>query len=115
MNWFLDEGLVKFVQPDLGRCGITESLRIASTSPGVQVVPHVSIALGPQIAAAIHLTAGLANAPACEFNPTVFETCNRLLEQPLEMDLSSYRVPQAAGLGVTPQSYHQQAGEHDRS
>jgi galactonate dehydratase len=103
MRWFLDEGLVRFVQPDLGRSGITESLRIAAMYPNVSVVPHVSIALGPQIASAIHLTAALTNAPVCEFNPTVFETSNRHLAKPLEMRKARYILQQdAAGLGVTP-------------
>ena len=98
MSWFLDQGLVRFVQPDLGRSGITESLKIAEA--GVTVVPHVSIALGPQIAAAIHLCAALTNAPFCEFNPTVFETGNRLLRAPLNFADAHYRVPPRPGLGV---------------
>lgn len=102
MQWFLDEGLAAFVQPDLGRSGITESLRIAAT-PGVTVVPHVSIALGPQIAAAIHLSAALANSPVCEFNPTVFASSNNLLQPPLlHVEQSEYHTPTAPGLGITP-------------
>lgn len=102
MRWFLEEGLVRFVQPDLGRSGVTESLRIAALYPQVSVVPHVSIALGPQIASAIHLTAALPNAPVCEFNPAVFETSNRHLEKPLAMREARYILPDAAGLGVAP-------------
>ncbi len=100
MRWFLDESLVRFVQPDLGRSGITESLHIADA--GVTVVPHVSIALGPQIAAAVHLSAALGNAPLCEFNPTVFVSSNKRLREPMQMQMPSYRVPQAPGLGVNP-------------
>jgi D-galactarolactone cycloisomerase len=91
MSWFLQEGLVRFVQPDLGRSGITESLRIADA--GVTVVPHVSIALGPQIAAAIHLCSALPNAPLCEFNPAVFETANRFLRNPVVMQNACYALP----------------------
>ena len=96
MAWFLDEGLVRFVQPDLGRSGITETLRIAAA--GVTVVPHVSVALGPQIAAAIHVAAAVS--PLCEFNPAVFEVANRHLAEPLQMDGAAYRVPVSPGLGV---------------
>ena len=98
MSWFLDEGLVRFVQPDLGRSGITESLKISRA--GVQLAPHVSIALGPQIAAAVHLSSALSGSTVCEFNPTVFESSNRLLREPLVMEGACYQVPTAPGLGI---------------
>ena len=111
MSWFLDEGLVRFVQPDLGRSGITESLEISRA--GVSVVPHVSIALGPQIAAAVHLSAALMNAPICEFNPAVFDTGNRLLCDPMVMNGSEYRLPDGPGLGIdftSPEQFHTTQG-----
>lgn len=86
------------LQPDLGRSGITETLRWAAL--GKPVVPHVSIALGPQIAAAVHTVAALANAPLCEYNPTVFAFANRWLRQPLALDGADYAVPEVPGLGV---------------
>jgi D-galactarolactone cycloisomerase len=100
MSWFLEEGLVRFVQPDLGRSGITESLRIADA--GVTVVPHVSIALGPQIAAAIHLCSAVSNAPLCEFNPAVFETANRFLQTPILMENACYALPPAIEFARLP-------------
>src|SRR5690606_12343512 len=52
---FLDARIVKFLQPDLGRVGMTESLSLAKAAAAVDavVVPHVSTACGPQIAAAL--------------------------------------------------------------
>jgi len=100
MSWFLDEQLVQYVQPDLGRSGITETLRIAQA--GVTVVPHVSVALGPQIAAALHTAAAVS--PLCEFNPTVFEIANRHLAEPLALAGASYRMPVSPGLGVSGMS-----------
>jgi galactonate dehydratase len=88
----------RFLQPDLGRCGITESLRIAQL--GLPVVPHVSIALGPQIAAAIHFAASIPNCNLCEYNPRVLEVANRFLREPLRLDGASYVVPDGPGLGV---------------
>jgi D-galactarolactone cycloisomerase len=38
--------IAKMLQPDLGRSGITESIRIAAAFTG-EVVPHLSIAMGP--------------------------------------------------------------------
>jgi galactonate dehydratase len=90
-----------FVQPDLGRSGLTESLKIARVAAdrGVAVVPHISIAMGPQIAAAIHLAAALPGCELIEYNPNVFEVANRYLVEPLECRHGFYTVPDRPGLG----------------
>jgi D-galactarolactone cycloisomerase len=100
---FFEAGAMQYVQPDLGRTGITEGLRIARVAEarGIAVVPHVSIALGPQIAAAVHFAAAVPNCPMLEFNPNVVETANRYLETPLRMDGAAYVVPEGPGLGVS--------------
>jgi D-galactarolactone cycloisomerase len=87
------------LQPDLGRSGITGSRRIAAAFPG-HVIPHVSIAMGPQIAAALHLAAATPNCHLCEFNPNVHSTANSFLAQPLVRDGGRYLTPQGPGLGV---------------
>jgi galactonate dehydratase len=99
---FFREGVMGYVQPDLGRSGITEGLRIArlAAEHGVPVVPHVSIALGPQIAAAIHFAAAVGNCSLCEYNPRVLEVANRFLEEPVRMIGEAYAVPEQPGLGV---------------
>jgi D-galactarolactone cycloisomerase len=90
-----------FVQPDLGRSGLTESLKIAKIAAdhGIPVVPHISIAMGPQIAAAIHLAAALSGCELLEYNPSVLEVANRYLAEPLECRQGSYTVPDRPGLG----------------
>ncbi len=100
---FFRERALGVVQPDLGRCGLTEGLRIAALArrDGVSVVPHVSIAMGPQIAAAIHFAAAVPDCPMLEFNPTVFDVANRYLAEPLRIDAASYVLPSAPGLGAT--------------
>jgi D-galactarolactone cycloisomerase len=99
---FFEAGAMKFVQPDLGRTGLTEGLRIARAAEvrGISVVPHVSIALGPQIAAAIHFAAAVPNCSMLEFNPNVVEMANRYLREPLRMDGARYVVPKGDGLGI---------------
>jgi D-galactarolactone cycloisomerase len=99
---FLDAGAMKIVQPDLGRTGITEALRIAAAARehGAQVIPHVSIAMGPQIAAAIHFAAATPDCPLLEFNPNVIETANRYVVEPLRMEAARYLLPDGPGLGV---------------
>lgn len=101
---FFEQNAMRIVQPDLGRTGITEGLRIARAAQerGLEVIPHVSIALGPQIAAAIHFAAALSNCPLLEYNPAVLEAANRHLREPIQMDGACYAVPEGPGLGVTP-------------
>ena len=93
---------MKIVQPDLGRTGITEGLNIAraSEAQGLAVIPHVSIALGPQLAAAIHFAASIPNCPMLEFNPNVLNVANSFLQEPILMEETNYIVPDAPGLGV---------------
>ena len=93
---------MKIVQPDLGRTGITEALNIAraAEAQGLTVIPHVSIALGPQLAAAIHFAASIPNCPMLEFNPNVLKMANSFLEEPIRMEGTNYVVPDAPGLGV---------------
>lgn len=99
---FFRERAMRYVQPDLGRSGITESLRIAreAAARDVAVVPHLSIALGPQIAAAIHFAAAAPNCRQLEYNPKVLEVANRFLSEPLEVRDGKYAVPQGPGLGI---------------
>ena len=89
----------KILQPDLGRCGITGSMRIAQGFAG-EVIPHLSIAMGPQIAAALHFAAAAGNCNLCEFNPNVLDTANAFLAEPLVRQGGHYQIPQTPGLGI---------------
>jgi D-galactarolactone cycloisomerase len=92
-------GIAKVLQPDLGRCGITGTLAIARAFPG-EIIPHVSIAMGPQIAAALHVAAALENSPLCEFNPSVLSTANSFLAEPIVRVGPHYHMPLRPGLGI---------------
>jgi galactonate dehydratase len=100
---FLDAHAMRIIQPDLGRTGITEGLRIARAAEalGLDVVPHISIALGPQIAAAIHFAASIPNCPLLEYNPNVLSVANKRLSDLISLDGAAYKVPDGPGLGVT--------------
>jgi L-alanine-DL-glutamate epimerase and related enzymes of enolase superfamily len=97
---FFEAGVIRFVQPDLGRTGITEAIRISglAASFGAAVVPHLSIALGPQVAAAIHFAAASANCSLLEYNPSVLQMANRFLSKPITIEGPAYAVPDAPGL-----------------
>ncbi len=81
---FFDREILTYWQPDLGRSGITETLELArmARKAGVAIVPHVSIAMPPQLNAAVEVAAALGNCPMCEFNPSVVEMANRYADEP---------------------------------
>lgn len=98
---FLQRRIARYIQPDLGRCGITESRNIARLADqhDARVVPHLSIAFPPQAAAAIHFAAA-TNCILAEYNPRVLEAVNRFTSAPLEVVEGAWLVPQGAGLGI---------------
>jgi len=98
----IESAAIRFLQPDLGRCGITEGLRLAELARrhGVEIVPHISMAQAPQLAAAIHFAAAVPECLMLEFNPTILAAANQFLEQPIELCDGAYLVPAGAGLGV---------------
>ena len=98
----IESGAIRFLQPDLGRCGITEGLRLADLArrQAIAIVPHISVAQAPQLAAAIHFAAAVPECLMLEFNPTILDAANQFLEQPIELRGGAYIVPSGAGLGV---------------
>ena len=99
---FFERGAVGVLQPDLGRSGITEARKLAvlADTYHVPVAPHVSIGLGPQIAAAVHAAAAIPNLLLLECNPSVFEQSARVTRGALEWTVAGVRVPPQPGLGV---------------
>jgi D-galactarolactone cycloisomerase len=101
---FLEREIAAYIQPDLGRCGLTESRRIAALarSHSAKIVPHVSIAFSPQLAAAIHFAAATTHCSLCEFNPRVLEVANRYNTSVLQVRDGEWLLPEGPGLGVEP-------------
>jgi galactonate dehydratase len=102
MRPFFAAGAVGLYQPDIGRCGITEGVRLAAMAAehGVQVVPHISIAFGPQLAAALHFAASVENCALAEYNPQVLTVANRFLVEPVRIEGTHYVTPHLPGLGI---------------
>jgi D-galactarolactone cycloisomerase len=92
-------GIARVLQPDLGRSGLTGSMGVAQAFGG-EIIPHLSIAMGPQIAAALHLAAAAPNCPICEFNPNVLHMANAFLKEPIRREGAHYVVSQSPGLGI---------------
>lgn len=93
---------VDVLQPDIGRTGLTEGMRIVQLARtfGKRVGPHLSTGLGVCIAASLHLAAAAPNLWLLEFQPTTVAVANRLLEEPLEYSANTMQVPDGPGLGV---------------
>jgi D-galactarolactone cycloisomerase len=90
------------LQPDIGRCGVTEGNYLASLAAGfhVTMAPHISIGLGPQIAAAIHCAASWSNLDYVECNPQVYAIAERFQAEPFGFSASSVQVSEKPGLGI---------------
>lgn len=100
-SWLTQRG-ADILQPDIGRVGISETLKIAHMAEtfNVRVAPHLSVNLGIGIAASIHTAAAISNLYMLEYQPPVFELANLLLETPLICENGAYHLPSGIGLGV---------------
>ena len=90
------------LQPDVGRAGISETIKIAAMAEAfnARMAPHLSVGLGICIAASIHTAAAIPNLYLLEYQPPVFELANLLLKSPLICEAGYYQIPSSAGLGV---------------
>ena len=98
----LERDAARRLQPDLGRCGLTEAWEWGRLCQerGLDLVPHISIAMGPQIAAALHLAASAPSCDMAEYNPRVFDVSNRFLRAPMRIEGAAYQLPKGPGLGI---------------
>lgn len=99
---FIEQQAVDILQPDVGRTGITELMRIAAMAEThhLQVAPHLSVGLGPCIAASIHAAAAIPNLYMLEYQPPVLAIANQLLRNPIQCAHGHYVLPDGAGLGI---------------
>ena len=102
MRPFFEAGAVEVYQPDIGRTGITEGVKLCSLAElcNVPVAFHVSIGLGVQIAAALHVAASIPNLMVVECNPKVWEVAEGLLKTSLPVGMGVVGIPEGPGLGV---------------
>jgi D-galactarolactone cycloisomerase len=98
---FFHEMAVGVLQPDLGRCGLTEAFRMAemAESHNVPVVIRVGETMGPQLAAALQFAAS-APGRRVEYDCNRLKTANSVLKQPIELKMGAYQVSPAPGLGI---------------
>lgn len=101
---FLDlmkDGAFDVAQPDVGRCGITELMRIASLVDAFQrpCAMHVGVGLGIYLAASLQCAAAIPNLLVMEHQPLMLKLGNEMLTEPLICRDGHYEVPAGPGLG----------------
>ena len=97
----LHEMAIGVLQPDLGRCGITEAIRMAdmAKSHDLPVVVRVDESVGPQLAASLQFAA-IAPGRRVEYNLNTLKMANSALAQPIKIQQGKYEVPTGPGLGI---------------
>ena len=98
----VEESAAHILQPDLGRCGITTTRFVTQlcATRNLGFAPHVSIGLGPQLAAALHVSAAAPTLIRAESNPDVLEVARKFSDITAVRELAEFRVPSGPGLGI---------------
>jgi L-rhamnonate dehydratase len=99
----IDGGGIQLAQIDMTRCGITQSLKIASyaQSKGIPVANH-NFTTDINTAASLHFLAAVPNALVLEYCVEPSEISRALARNPFKLEDGHFRVPDAPGLGVEP-------------
>lgn len=99
---WLQQKAAGLLQPDVGRAGISETVAIASEAAGylVPVAPHLSVGLGPMIAASIHVAASIPNLYLLEYQPPTVALANELLHVGIQAEKGHFLIPNGVGLGI---------------
>lgn len=99
---WLQEKAMQVAQPDIVRCGITGGMEIMkqALAHGLQVAPHIGVCTAIGVAATWHVAAVIPNPVSQEHQLDMFETANKVLLDPLQVEAGQAIVPQGPGLGI---------------
>lgn len=99
---WISRDAVDFLQPDIGRTGITEGMAIGVLAGAAYrpILPHHSVALAPALVAALHVCAATENMPAFEYAHRSVALANELLREPLVIAPDHLPLPEGPGLGI---------------
>jgi len=99
---YLDRRAVDVLQPDVGRSGISETMRIAFMADlkNVPVALHCGVGFGPYIAATLQVAAAIPNLVYVEYQPEMQELARDSYGFHLELKDGSVVLPEAPGLGI---------------
>ena len=95
---------VDLPQPDIGRLGITEGLRVieACAAAELPVAPHIGQGQAVYTSATLHLAAVAPTLRLVEYQPTQVAIANDFYSPSLEPIAGEYQLSAAPGLGVEP-------------
>jgi len=101
LPWFQQRAL-DIAQPDVARCGITETRRIAEMAGSfhLPVALHSGVLLGPGIAASLQVAAAIPNLLFQEFQPVMLDLANGFLARPIICQAGAFQLPAGPGLGI---------------
>jgi galactonate dehydratase len=100
----LERKAAAILQPEMGRTGITEFMRIAALGQvhHVPIIPHASVGVGIFLAASLQASTAVRDLPAHEFQHSIFTKNLRFLDGEMTCTEGFYSVPDRPGLGVEP-------------
>lgn len=99
---WIASGAAEVAQPDMGRNGITEMMRIAHLAEAYHVpfAPHLSAHQGVGHAASIHVAAAAPNFMIYEYQPHALAACSNYMTLSFALEGNELTVPTVPGLGV---------------
>jgi L-alanine-DL-glutamate epimerase-like enolase superfamily enzyme len=91
-------------QPDIGRLGITEAMRVVTLCDafGLAVAPHIGAGMSVYTMATLHVAAASPNLRVVEFQPTQVAVSEPYFTPVVTPISGSYAIPDSPGLGVVP-------------
>lgn len=100
-EWIVS-GAVEVVQPDMGRNGITEMMRIAHLAEAhhLKFAPHLSAHQAVGHAASIHVSAAVPNFLIYEYQPVALKRSAHYCRGSFRLEKGEIIVPNDPGLGV---------------
>jgi len=100
---WLAQRAVDVIQPDVGRTGFVEGMRIleAARTCGVSMTPHMGASLDVMHAATLHLAACCGADLPCEFQAGLAGRMGHAVRSEWRVAGGAFALPDAPGLGVT--------------
>lgn len=100
----IDAGALDIAQPDIGRLGITEGMRVTTlcNAAGIPSAPHIGSGLAPYTAASLQVAAATENLFLLEFQPTQIDVSDEYFTPSIRPRAGAYHLSDLPGLGVEP-------------
>ena len=99
---WIDRKAVRFLQPDVGRVGMTDYLKIAllAEAAGLQTGPHLSVHQSVGVMASVHLAFAVRSTKYLEYQPLSVKTARVFSDFDFVISDGALQRPTQVGLGV---------------